>query len=148
MKYEGQITENFSWEEFQRSSKAEELGIDNSITDESIASQVRALVVTVLQPLRSAFGKPLHINSGYRCPALNKDLKGANNSQHTKGQAADIASDNPHCLADLVLQKKLPFDQMILYNTFVHISHKHTGPQRGLVLYDERYEGGEIITEK
>ena len=43
----------------------------------------------------------------------------------------------PHELAELVLQKKLPFDQMILYNTFVHISHKHPGPQRGVVLYDE-----------
>lgn len=134
MKYEGQITENFSWEEFQRSSKAEELGIDNSIPDESIASQIRSLVVTVLQPLRSAFGKPLHINSGYRCPTLNKALKGAKNSQHTKGQAADIASDNPHELAELVLQKKLPFDQMILYNTFVHISHKYPGSQRGIVM--------------
>lgn len=134
MKYEGQITENFSWEEFQRSSKAEELGIDNSIPDESIAAQVRSLVVTVLQPLRSAFGKPLHINSGYRCPALNKALKGAKNSHHTKGQAADIASDNPHELAKFVLQKKLPFDQMILYSTFVHISHKHPGPQRGIVM--------------
>ena len=141
MKYEGQITENFSWEEFQSSSKAEELGIENSIPDESIASQIRSLVVTVLQPLRSAFGKPLHINSCYRCPALNKVLKGAKNSQHTKVQAADIASDNPHELAELVLQKKLPFDQMILYNNFVHISHKHPGPQRGVVLYDEGYEG-------
>lgn len=144
MKYEGQITVNFSWEEFQRSSKAEELGIDNSIPDESIASQIRSLVVTVLQPLRSAFGKPLHINSGYRYPVLNKVLKGAKNSQHTKGQAADIASDNPHELAELVLQKKLPFDQMILYGTFVHISHKHPGPQRGVVLYDEGYEGERI----
>ena len=88
----------------------------------------------------STFGKPLHINSGYRCPALNKALKGAKNSQHTKGQAADIASDNPHGLAELVLQKKLPFDQMILYSTFVHISHKHPGPQRGVVLYDEGYK--------
>ena len=144
MKYEGQITENFSWKEFQRSSKAEELGIDNSIPDESIASQVRSLVVTVLQPLRSAFGKPLHINSGYRCPALNKALKGAKNSQHTKGQAADIASDNPRELAELVLKEKLPFDQMILYNPFVHISHKHPGPQRGVVLYYEEYEGERI----
>ncbi len=138
MRYEGQITENFSWEEFQRSGKAEELAIDNSIPDESIASQIRSLVVTVLQPLRSAFGKPLHINSGYRCPPLNKVLKGAKNSQHTKGQAADIASDSPHELAELVLQRKLPFDQMILYNTFVHISH------RGVVLYDDGYEGERI----
>ena len=60
------------------------------------------------------------------------------------GQAADIASDNPHGLAELVLQKKLPFEQMILYSTFVHISHKHPGPQRGVVLYDEGYEGERI----
>lgn len=100
--------------------------------------------MTVLQPLRSVFGKPLHINSGYRCPALNKALKGAKNSQHIKGQAADIASNNPHCLAEFVLQNKLPFDQMILYNTFVHISHKNPGPQRGIVLYDEGYEGERI----
>ena len=45
-------------------------------------------------------------------------------------------------------QKNLPFDQMILYNNFVHISHRCPRPQRGLVLYDEGYEGGEIITEK
>lgn len=144
MKYEGQISENFSWNEFQRSSKAEELGTNNNIPDESIASQVRSLVVTVLQPLRSAFGKPLHINSGYRCPALNKVLKGAKNSQHTKGQAVDIASDNPFELAELVLQKKLPFDQMILYKNFLHVSHKHPGSQRGMVLYDEGYEGERI----
>lgn len=49
---------------------------------------------------------------------------------------------------ELVLQKNLPLDQMILYNNFVHISHEHPGPQRGLVLYDEGYEGGEIISEK
>ncbi|MGN1234024.1 MAG: D-Ala-D-Ala carboxypeptidase family metallohydrolase, partial [Candidatus Cryptobacteroides sp.] len=142
---EGSISENFEWSEFQHSSKAEELGIDNSIPDESIASQVRSLVVTVLQPLRTALGKPLHINSGYRCPALNKALKGAKNSQHTKGQAADVASDNPFDLAELVLQKKLPFDQMILYNTFVHISHNQPGLQRGMVLYDEGYEGERIV---
>ena len=47
-----------------------------------------------------------------------------------------------------VRQKNLPFDKMILYNNFVHISHRYPGPQRGLVLYDEGYEGGEIITEK
>lgn len=33
---------------------------------------------------------------------------------------------------------------MILYNTFVHISHKHPEPQRELVLYDEGYEGERI----
>lgn len=72
---------------------------------------------------------------------MNKVLKGAKNSQHTRGQAADIATDTPLGLAQLVLQKGLPFDQMIRYNTFIHIFHKHPGPQRGVVMYDEGYEG-------
>ena len=61
-----------------------------------------------------------------------------------KGQEAGIASDNPRELAELVLQKKLPFDQMILYDTFVHISHKHSGPQRGAMLYDAWNEGEKV----
>lgn len=141
MKYTGRISENFTWEEFQQSKTADKLGIDNRIPDESIASQLRSLVVTVLQPLRRAYGKPLAINSGYRSPALNKAVKGANNSQHTKGQAADIATDNPRELARLVLRKNLPFDQMILYPTFIHLSHKHPGSQRNQILYHKSYQG-------
>ena len=135
--YTGRISKNFTWEEFQRSEAADKLGIDNSIPDESIAAQIRSLVVTVLQPLRGAYGKPLAVNSGYRSPVLNKAIKGANSSQHTKGQAADIATDNPRELARLVLRKNLPFDQMILYPTFIHLSHKHPGPQRSQILYNK-----------
>lgn len=139
--YTGHISENFTWEEFQRSEAADKLGIDNSIPDESIAAQIRSLVVTVLQPLRSAYGSPLAINSGYRSPALNKAIKGAKNSQHTKGQAADIATGNPRELARLVLRKNLPFDQMILYPTFIHLSHRHPGPKRNQILYHKSYQG-------
>ena len=121
----GTISKNFSYWEFEASETADRKGICNVINTFEVRDAVKALVETVLQPLRDNWGKPLHINSGYRCPALNKALKGAKNSQHTKGQAADIASDNPHGLAELVL----------------HISHKHPGPQRGVVLYDEGYEG-------
>lgn len=138
--YTGRISENFTWEEFQRSEAADKLGIDNSIPDESIAAQIRSLVVTVLQPLRGAYGKPLAVNSGYRSPALNKAIKGAKNSQHTKGQAADIATGNPRELARLVLRKNLPFDQMILYPTFIHISHRHPGSQRNQILYHKSYQ--------
>lgn len=144
--YTGNITDHFSWDEFERSAKAQELGIDNRIPDESIASQIRSLTVTILEPLRRALGKPLTINSGYRCPSLNKALKGAANSQHTKGQAADIATDNPAELARLILQLELPFDQLILYPTFIHISHKHPGPQRSQILYNKSYKGERLCT--
>ena len=136
----GYITKNFSWEEFERSSKAAELGIDNTIPDENVAVNIRALVFNVLQPLRDACGHPLRVNSGYRSQALNKAVKGAANSQHTRGEAADIHEDNPFTLAWLVLHIGLPFDQLILYDTFIHLSHKRNGPHRGQILYDQSYK--------
>ena len=136
----GTITQNFSWEEFERSNKATELGIDNTIPDENVADNIRALVFNVLQPLRDACGHPLRVNSGYRSKVLNKAVKGAANSQHTRGEAADIHEDNPFTLAWLVLHIGLPFDQLILYDTFIHLSHKRNGPQLGQILYDQSYK--------
>ena len=136
----GTITKNFSWEEFERSNKADELGIDNAIPDENVADNIRALVFNVLQPLRDACGHPLRVNSGYRSKVLNKAVKGAANSQHTRGEAADIHEDNPFTLAWLVLHIGLPFDQLILYDTFIHLSHKRNGTQRGQILYDQSYK--------
>ncbi len=80
------------------------------------------------------------MNSGYRSKALNKAVKGAANSQHTKGEAADIHEDNPFTLAWLVLHTGIPFDQLILYDTFIHLSHKRNGAQRGQILYDQSYK--------
>lgn len=136
----GSITKNFRWEEFERSNKADELGIDNTILDNTVAENVRALVFNVLQPLRDACGHPLRVNSGYRSKALNKAVKGAANSQHTRGEAADIHEDNPFTLAWLVIHIGLPFDQLILYDTFIHLSHKRNGQQRGQILYDQSYK--------
>lgn len=48
-------------------------------------------LVTYLQKIRDHFGKPVTINSGYRCATHNKRVGGATSSRHAKGQAADIA---------------------------------------------------------
>ena len=47
-------------------------------------------LVTYLQQIREHFGKPVNISSGYRCATHNKNIGGATNSRHAKGQAADI----------------------------------------------------------
>jgi peptidoglycan hydrolase-like protein with peptidoglycan-binding domain len=44
-----------------------------------------------LQKIRDHFGKPVTINSGYRCPTHNKRIGGTPGSYHAKGMAADIA---------------------------------------------------------
>lgn len=48
-------------------------------------------LVKFAQMIRDHFGKPVNINSGYRCPVHNKRIGGANGSRHTMGMAADIA---------------------------------------------------------
>ena len=111
------------------------------IIDTQVRDAIKALVQTVLQPLRDAWNRPMHINSGYRCKRLNELVGGTPTSQHTKGEAADIACDEPWELAKLAKDLGLPYDQMILYPTFVHFSHKLNGDQRRAVLYNRRYRG-------
>ena len=102
---------------------------------------MKSLVDNVLQPLRDEWGQSLHINSGYRCQRLNQLVGGVDTSQHTKGEAADIKCKTPRTLAALAESMNLPFDQMILYPTFVHFSHKLEGEQRHQILYNKSYNG-------
>lgn len=144
----GTISENFSYYEFEVTD-CKELVYKNKITSSDVRDSLKELVETVLQPLRDAWGKPLHINSGYRCPELNKAAGGVSTSQHTKGEAADVCPfgcRNGHGDIDVVRRLAatardlgLPFDQMILYPSFVHFSHRLNGEQRGQILYNWRY---------
>ena len=52
-----------------------------------------ALVDNVLDPVRTRYGKAVHVSSGYRCQQLNTLIHGALESQHLKGEAADIYTD-------------------------------------------------------
>ena len=100
-----------------------------------------ALVEEVLDPLRAQYGKPIKVNSGYRCPLKNKAVGGASQSQHIAGEAADIrchtdSTDNTDellRLAQIIVQNGR-FDQMILYPTFIHVSYKRTGINRHRIL--------------
>ena len=89
------LSEHFKLTEFERSDVARQLQIDNRVPAELIPS-LRTLCREVLEPLRQHVGKPIRINSGYRCPALNgsEQVQGQTNSQHLKGEAADIHLDS------------------------------------------------------
>lgn len=145
----GTISNDFSWSEFERTDHRE-YEFKNKITTTEVRDSILALVKDVLQPLRDAWGKPLAVNSGYRCPELNKAIGSVPTSQHKKGEAADICpfgrngnGDNKVVLrlAALARDLKLPYDQMIIYPTFVHFSHKPEGAQRGQLLYSPKYKG-------
>ncbi|MBO5194569.1 MAG: peptidase M15 [Bacteroidales bacterium] len=138
------ITADFSYEEFERSEAARRRGIVNVIATAEVKENIKSLVEDVLQPLRDAYEKPLHINSGYRCPELNSLVGGSPSSQHIKGEAADIGCSEPAELAQLACDLHLPFDQMIVYPGFVHFSHKRSGRQRQQILYAKTYKGDRI----
>lgn len=140
----GTITKDFSYREFERSEVADAKHICNVITSFEVRDSILALTENVLQPLRDAWGEPLKVNSGYRCKALNAAVGGVPTSQHVKGEAADIAAGDPVKLARLAVKLGLPFDQMILYPSFVHFSHKLAGEQRGQICYNWRYKGEKV----
>ena len=94
---------------------------------------IEALVANVLDPVRDEYGKPIYVNSGYRCEAHNRKVDGVPKSQHLLGQAADIRCDDNAKLAKLIVQQGR-FDQLIIYPTFLHVSYKRNGMNRHRVL--------------
>lgn len=79
----------FTINELCKSDTANKLGIDNT-PNEEVKANLIALIENVLDPLREWYGKPIYINSGFRCRELNKAVGGVDNSFHLTGCAADI----------------------------------------------------------
>ena len=116
----------FTIKELCKSTTATSKKIDNSPNSE-IVNNLKQLVHNILDPLREEYGKPINVNSGYRCDALNKAVGGSNTSQHRYGLAADITTGSKlrnKQLFILAQQMNLPFDQLIDEKTYswIHIS--------------------------
>ena len=117
----------FTIKELTRSTTAQLRGIDNT-PSQQVIDNLRALVENVRDPLREAWGAPIHVNSGYRCAALNKAVGGVPTSQHILGEAADITvgtrAKNQRLYA-LLRQLDLPVDQAINEHDFrwIHVSY-------------------------
>lgn len=95
------------------------------------------LIINVLQPIRDQFKSEVIINSGYRNQKLNTLVKGAKNSQHLKGQAADFTVKN-HTIEEVIdwIKENLVFDQLINeYDKWIHVSYNSRGINRKEVLY-------------
>ena len=102
---------------------------------------IEALVAEVLDPVREQYGKPIYVNSGYRCEKHNKAVGGVPRSQHMLGQAADISvkSEKLKVKSELdelarIIVSQGRFDQLIIYPAFLHVSYKRSGVNRHKVL--------------
>ena len=118
----------FTLDELIHSDTADRLGIDNTPASEAIQC-IDGLVTNVLDKLRDEWGRPIIVTSGYRCKELNAAVGGARNSQHLKGQAADIVSDDFEAFRRFVRRwcKDNEFDQCIFEHSsdseWIHISY-------------------------
>ena len=127
---------HFKFYEMIRSSKAEELNIDNWPKDADIMDNL-IFTMQCLDDIREQYGLPLYISSGYRCDELNKKVGGVKTSQHTKGQAADIQLGSVEknraffnwCQCNI---NDLPIDQLIDESNYswVHCSFKKDGGRK------------------
>lgn len=101
------LSKNFTLGELTRSSKANQYKIDNSPNPEEVLN-LKRLATNVLQPIREAWGQPIVISSGFRCKKLNTIVKGASNSDHLYGAAADI-----HTRKNTKAENKKLFDLIV-----------------------------------
>ena len=129
------LSKHFSLEEMCRSNTARVKGLPNVPNAEQV-NNLQQLCENVLQPLRDHLGEPVVINAGFRSQAVNMAVGGANNSQHTKGEAADIkCKDLPFAKQIYAwIMDNLKFDQLILERkgnaVWVHVSYRANGKNR------------------
>lgn len=109
------ITMHFTIEELYASKTAKDKGINNKPSVREMVNLVY-LAAYVLEPLRKAMGEPIKIGSGFRCQRLNAAVGGVSNSQHMKGQAADLNIGGDRAKGRKwfeYIKNHLPFDQLI-----------------------------------
>lgn len=136
------ISKNFTLEELTASATAKAKGISNNPGQTDIVN-LCGLVHNVLQPLRNWWGKEVKIGSGYRSLALNRAVGGVSNSQHMKGEAADLCIDGDiqkgkswfqyikqHCEFDQLIWERNPKTGAY----WVHVSYRCDGKNRKQVI--------------
>ena len=109
------LSTNFRVREFACSDGSDPIFIDSEL-------------VSVLQKIRTHFGKSVTITSAYRTPTHNKAVGGVTHSQHLYGKAADIKVNG------ISPQKVATYAETILtnkggigvYSSFTHIDVRGT----------------------
>jgi len=131
------LTPHFSLAELTFSATAQRRQIDNS-PPPSVLRNLNQLAVG-LEDVRAALdGLPIRINSGYRCPALNRIVGGARLSAHLDGWAADFVCPDfgsPLEIVRVLARSDLVFDKLIQEGTWVHISFAPEGRRQLLTAH-------------
>ena len=122
-------------------------GLPNVPNNEQL-DNLQKLVDNVLDPLRSLYGKPIHVNSGFRSKAVNDATPNASTtSDHMTGRAADIDTVSDNALLFKLIRDNYKFDQLIWEKgndknpDWVHVSFRE-GANRNQI---KKYKNGKYI---
>ena len=128
-----QLTKNFNLTELTTTST----GITNTPNRQETTALIQ-LCGKVLQPLRELHGAPIHVSSGFRSYAVNRAVGGARNSQHMRGEAADITVHSKEGNKKLfeLIRDNFSFDQLIDERDYswIHVSYRSEKENRKQVL--------------
>lgn len=115
------MTPNFTLAELTATSHRQ---FDNTPNEAETANLQR--LAELLEGVKEALGgKPVMVNSGFRCKAVNDSVGSKDTSQHRLGCAADIRVPGltPDEVVRAIIAAKLPYDQLIReFDTWTHIS--------------------------
>ena len=135
------LTTNFTLEELTHSEVAERKGWDNSAPAPVVNNLIR--LANLLEEVRLLLGKPLVINSGYRCKLVNDAVGSKDTSQHRLGCAADVkvGGMTPDQVVQAIKYSDIQFDQLIReFDSWTHISvtnNPNETPRKQVLIIDK-----------
>jgi len=119
------LSEHFTLEELTHTDHRE---FDNTPNASELANLTR--LAAFLEEVKTALGgKPVMINSAFRCKQVNDAVGSKDTSQHRIGCAADIRIPGmtPDEVVRTIIASGLPFDQIIReFDRWTHISVTNT----------------------
>lgn len=134
-----QLSTHFSLKEAIYSPTAERQGLDNSPPPNILESM--KFTALKMEAVRQLLGnRAIYVTSWYRGPELNKLVRGATESQHTKGEAVDFICTgygNIKQICKKLIDSKdvIQYDQLILEPSWVHISFVQNNPRGNELTY-------------
>jgi uncharacterized protein YcbK (DUF882 family) len=136
------LSEHFSLEELTASETADRNGWDNTPNATELSNLVR--LAAFLEEVKTVLGgKPVMINSAFRCKLVNDAVGSKDSSQHRIGCAADIRVPNmtPDEVVKAVIASGIGYDQIIReFDRWTHISIPNTAgsdPRRQSLIIDK-----------
>ena len=126
----------FTVKEMLYSDTAKRLKIDNTPKSDEIVDNIQYLMGR-LDEIREGYGKPIYINSAYRCPKLNQAVGGVSSSYHQLGLAVDLRYDS--YLKEYIIHN-CQFGKLIEERSksacWIHIQfHKNRNEETNKVIY-------------